>query len=127
MTQDKSMAYDKQQLYDKAIELASDKALRLIWIEELVAHMGVDKTTFYKYFPLESNELNEIKAAIQNNKAQQKIELRNKWHESPNATLQLALYRLLSTPEEHALLNQTAPDRQAEDHPDVVGFEFKKV
>jgi len=41
------------------------------------------------------------------NKIEKKQGLRKKWYENVNATTQLALYRLLSIPQEHKLLNQS--------------------
>jgi|SRR5690554_1475224 len=100
------MAYDKAELFAKALELAKDTELKLIWIEEVIAYMGISKSTFYAYFPADSDEMHAIKDAIQVNKISQKVKQRNKWYASDNPTMQLALYRLLSTPEEHQLLNQ---------------------
>lgn len=55
-------------------------------------------------------KLESIKNAINENKARAKTYMLMKWVESDNATLQVAAYRLLSTPEEHRLLNQQYTD-----------------
>jgi hypothetical protein len=39
-----------------------------------------------------------------------KAKMRSKWYESDNATLQLALYRLTSSNDEHKKLNQNYTD-----------------
>lgn len=43
---------------------------------------------------------------MEENKIDLKVSMRNKWYRSTNATLQIALYRMLANPEEHRLLNQ---------------------
>ncbi|MEG7744716.1 hypothetical protein U2242_15210, partial [Listeria monocytogenes] len=62
--------------------------------------MPISKETFYNYFPLESDESDELKALIEQGKIERKQGLREKWYEGENATTQLALYKLLGTEEE---------------------------
>lgn len=95
------MAYKTEELKEKALNAI--KSMKLVFIEEVAAFIGISKGTFYEH---KLNELNEIKDAIEANKSELKAGLRKKWYENENATTQLALYRLLSTPEEHQLLNQ---------------------
>ncbi len=102
------MAYNPEELFIQAKNIAESK--KLIFIEEIVSFLPCDKTTFYKHFPLDSNELDELKTIINNNKVAIKSTMRKKWYDSENPTLQLALYRLTSTSEEHRLLNQQYRD-----------------
>jgi hypothetical protein len=102
------MAYNPDELFQQAKQVAESK--KLIFIEEIVSFLPCDKTTFYKYFPLDSNELDELKTIINNNKVAIKSTMRKKWYDSDNPTLQLALYRLASTTEEHKKLNQKYQD-----------------
>lgn len=92
------MAYNKQVLFEKAkTEIVSK---RLIFVEEVVAFIGINKTTFYDYFKVDSNEFNELKKLIENNKISLKTSMRKKWYDSDNASLQMGLMKLISTPEE---------------------------
>jgi len=59
-------------------------------------------------------KLESIRNAINENKAKAKTYMLNKWIGSENAILQVAAYRLLSTPEEHRLLNQNTLTIQLE-------------
>ena len=100
--------YNKDKIFQQSKELIVEKGL--VFIEEIIDFLPISKPTFYEYFKIDSDELNEIKDLINVNKTNTKIVLRKKWKESENATLQLALYRLLSTEEEHKKLNQSSVD-----------------
>jgi hypothetical protein len=100
--------YDKKKLFEKAKKAAKEK--ELIFIEEIVSYLPISKPTFYEYFPLDSNELNELKNLIEDNAVEIKSGLRKKWRESENPTLQIALYRLTSRTDEHKKLNQAYID-----------------
>jgi len=99
------MAYNKEKLYNQAIKVATEK--NLFWIEDIVAFLPCDKTTFYRYFPVDCNEYNNIRILIDDNKIKTKAAIRAKLYKSDKAAELLALYRLIATPEEHRLLNQS--------------------
>jgi hypothetical protein len=99
------MAYNKEKLYNQAIKVATEK--NLFWIEDIVAFLPCAKPTFYDHFPPESNELNNLKDILENNKIKTKASIRAKLYKSDKAAELLALYRLIATPEEHRLLNQS--------------------
>ena len=96
------MAYKKEDLVKSSLK-ALKKNPDIIFIEDLCVEIGISKQTFYKK---KMDEDDEIKEAFLKNKQDIKRDLRNKWRENDNATTQIALYRLASTPEEHRLLNQ---------------------
>lgn len=100
--------YDKKKLFKKAKKVAKEK--ELIFIEEIVSYLPMSKETFYKYYPVGSDELDELKTIIEDNAVEIKSGLRKKWRESENPTLQIALYRLTSRPDEHKKLNQAYID-----------------
>jgi hypothetical protein len=102
------MKYNKEKLFQQAKEAVLKN--NLIFIEEIVSFLPCSKQTFYEYFPLGSDELDEIKAIIEDNSVTIKSGLRNKWYESDNPTLQIALYRLTSRDDEHKKLNQSYID-----------------
>jgi hypothetical protein len=100
--------YDKKKLFEKAKKAIKEK--ELIFIEDIVSYLPVAKPTFYQYFPIGSNEMNELKDMLEDNATEIKSGLRKKWRESDNPTLQIALYRLTSRPDEHKKLNQAYID-----------------
>jgi hypothetical protein len=102
------MKYNKEKLFEQAKQAVLKN--NLIFIEEIVSFLPCSKQTFYDYFPLGSDELDELKAIIEDNTINIKSGLRNKWYESDNPTLQIALYRLTSRDDEHKKLNQTYTD-----------------
>jgi hypothetical protein len=93
-----TMAYDRKLIYDRAKEQIVAK--RLIFVEEVVAFIGISKPTFYDFFPVDSNEFNELKRLIEDNKITLKTSMRKKWYDSDNASLQMGLMKLIATPEE---------------------------
>ena len=99
------MAYDKKKIYQQAEEAI--KKNNLFFIEYIVAFLPCSKPTFYDFFPLDSNELNTLKDLLDDNKVKTKSSIRAKLWKSNKASELLALYRLIATPEEHRLLNQT--------------------
>ena len=98
------MAYKKKEIYNQAIEAITKN--NLFFIEDIVAWLPISKPTFYEFFPLESNELNNLKNLLNINKTKTKSAIRAKLFKSDKAGELLALYRLICTPEEHRLLNQ---------------------
>ena len=92
------MANDRNKIFEKAkLAIIENK---LIFIEEIVSFLPISKPTFYDYFKIDSDELNTLKALLDNNKVNIKIKLRNKWEDSENPTLQVALYKLTSSEDE---------------------------
>jgi hypothetical protein len=112
------MAYNTQVLFEKAKKEIVSK--RLIFIEEVATFIGISKPTLYEHFPIDSNELNELKKLIEDNKITLKTSMRKKWYDSDNATLQMGLMKLIATPEEHKRLATNFND-----HTGVV--EFTKI
>lgn len=96
------MGYNKDKLYEKAIAVIRKN--KLLFIEDVAAYVSCNKTTLYKHFPVESNELNDLKEELELNKVAIKVKLRKKWQDSDNPTVQIALYRLSCSDEERRLL-----------------------
>jgi hypothetical protein len=92
------MAYDKNKIFEQSKELITKH--RLFFIEDIVSLLPISKPTFYEYFPLESNELNELKGLLDEVKTELKVSMRSKWYKSDAPALQMALMKLISTPEE---------------------------
>lgn len=102
------MAYDKSKIYEQAEEQI--KKNNLFFIEDIVAFLPCSKTTFYEFFPSESDELNALKELLDCNKVKTKSDIRAKLWKSDKAAELLALYRLIATKEEHQKLNQSYVD-----------------
>jgi hypothetical protein len=82
--------------------LALIKEHKIVFISDLCCLLPVSRATFYNY---ELDKLDTIKEALDNNRISLKSGLRNKWYESNNSTLQIALYKLLGDNEERNVLN----------------------
>jgi len=102
------MAYDKDEIYKKAEEAV--RTNNLFFIEDIVAWLPCGKTTFYEFFPLESDELNALKELLEENKVKTKSSIRAKLYSGSKAAELLALYRLICTPDERRSLNQSYID-----------------
>jgi hypothetical protein len=102
------MAYNKNKIHEQALKAIKEN--NLFFIEDVVAWLPISKPTLYDYFPIDSNELNTIKALLEENKTKTKSAIRAKLFKSQKAAELLALYRLICTPEEHQLLNQSYID-----------------
>jgi hypothetical protein len=92
------MAYDKIKIFEQAKEVIVKN--KLFFIEDIVAYLPCSKPTFYDFFPLESNELNELKGLLETNRITLKVSMRSKWYTSNAPALQMALMKLIATPEE---------------------------
>ena len=102
------MAYDKQKIFNQAKDMI--KKNRLVFVEDIVAFLPISKPTFYDYFKLDSNEFNELKDLLDLNKTELKVSMRSKWYKSDAPALQMALYKLIASPEEHKALQMQYTD-----------------
>ena len=92
------MAYDKNKIFEQAKELIIKH--NLFFIEDVVSFLPIAKKTFYEYFPIDSNESNELKELLETQKIEMKVSMRSKWYKSENATLQITLMKLICTDDE---------------------------
>lgn len=105
------MAYDKKKIYKQALEAAQDG--KLINIKEIVARLPIHMSTYYEFFPNESEESETIKTILDENKTYRKAAMRTKWEKGKNATLQLAAYKLMADPEELEALQMNVVDHRS--------------
>jgi hypothetical protein len=70
-------------------------------------YKGCSKSTFYSH---DLHELDSIKSALENNRLVTKQDLKKKWFESENPTVQIALFKLIATPDERKNLSQNYTD-----------------
>ena len=112
------MAFDRDKLYQQAETAITEN--NLFFIEDVVAFIPCSKPTFYEYFPIESNEFNNLKDLLVRNKIRTKSAIRAKLYKSPKASELLALYRLICTPEERKMLNQNYIELTGKDGKDLL-------
>lgn len=92
------MAYDRKKIFKQAKEMIVKH--KLFFVEDIVAFLPISKKTFYEFFPLESNESNDLKELLEQNRTELKVSMRSKWYKSNAPALQMALMKLIATPEE---------------------------
>jgi hypothetical protein len=102
------MANDRQKIFEQAKKEIVKR--KLFFIEDVVAFLPIAKPTFYDYYPIGSNELNELKALLEMNRIEIKTSMRSKWYKSNAPALQMALYKLIATPDEHKALQMNYTD-----------------
>jgi hypothetical protein len=112
------MAFDRDKLYQQAQTAITEN--NLFFIEDVVAFIPCSKPTFYEHFPIDSNELNNLKDLLEKNKIRTKSAIRAKLYKSPKASELLALYRLICTPEERKMLNQNYIELTGKDGKDLL-------
>jgi len=111
------MAYDKLEIFKKAKEVTVKN--KLFFIEDIVSFLPIVKKTFYEYFPLESNESNELKELLDQNKTELKVSMRSKWYKSNAPALQMALMKLICTDAERKKLAMTYTEAEVKTKGDV--------
>lgn len=111
------MAYDKKKILKDALELIEKH--HLIFIDDVTSLLPISKKTFYLWFPPECDELHDIKRLLDKNRVSMKSNMRKKWYQSDNATLQVALMKLIATDDEAARLSGT-PREQKQDKDSLV-------
>jgi hypothetical protein len=106
------MAYDTQTLYERALQEID--ANNLFFVEDIVAYLGIAKSTFYDHFPEDSDESNDIKERLNKNKMKTKVSIRSKLHKSTSPAGLLALYKLLATNDERRALSMEYREHSGE-------------
>lgn len=112
--------YDKDKLFEQAVEAIEKN--NLFFIEDIVAFLPCVKSTFYEYFPIDSDESNELKDLLERNKIKTKSAIRAKLFRSDKAGELLALYRLICDSDERRMLNQQYIEMEAKDNSLTVNF-----
>jgi len=104
--------FNTDELFEQAMIAIIEHGL--IFKADISAYLGISTSTFYEHFPQFSEHLKAFEQALLKNKIDLKVGLRKKWRDSENATLQLALYKLVCTHEERQALsmNQAFPEQE---------------
>lgn len=104
------MAYDRVKIYEQAKEMIVKH--KLFFVEDIVAFLPISKPTFYDYFQIDSNELNELKELLEQNRTELKVSMRSKWYKSNSPALQMALMKLIGNKEELRRLSMNYNENQ---------------
>jgi Mn-containing catalase len=102
------MAYNTEELFNKGME-AIEKH-KLFFIEDIIALLPCRKSTFYEHFPNETDYYKRMFEALEKNRIEIKSSMRSKWYKSTAPALQLALYKLIASPDEHQALQMNYVD-----------------
>lgn len=102
------MAYSRKRLFEQAMQVIEER--NLFFVEDLVAFLPCDRATFYRKFPQGCDECDNIKRALETNKVRTKSAIRHRLFNMDNPTAQLALYRMIATPEERDAISTTKTD-----------------
>ena len=78
---------------------------KCVFIQDVYQTIGVSASTFYKWFPTDSQDRKQIDEALELNKVSMKQAIRDRLLESKNSAALIALYKLLGTPEERSILS----------------------
>ena len=101
------MAKSKKDKYEKEILEAIKKYNILDIVSIFAFYKGCCRATFYNN---QLDKLDSIKNAIDDNRVITRHSLKGKWAKSDNATLQLALFKLICSEEERDALSMQKVD-----------------
>ncbi len=96
------MAYKTEDLRRDCLKAIKEK--KLIFIGDKFGYTAFSKRAFYDH---KLQECNDIKRALETNRVNMKVDMRAKWYESDNPTLQIGLMKLIADDEEAHRLNGT--------------------
>ena len=116
------MAYDRVKIFEQAKDVIVKN--KLFFIEDVVAFLPCDKTTFYRFFEVDCNEYNILKELLEEQRITIKTSMRSKWYKSENATLQVSLMKLICTDDERKKLSMTHTDN-VNNNTEIKPLEFR--
>ena len=96
------MAYDRKKIFEQAKEVIVKH--KLFFVDDIVAFLPCSNSTFYDFFPANSEELDELKELLNQNRTELKVSMRSKWYKSNAPALQMALMKLICTDDERKKL-----------------------
>jgi hypothetical protein len=89
------MAYDRKKIFEQAKEMIVKH--KLFFIDDICAFLPISRTTFYDW---EFDKSDELKGLLETNRTTLKVSMRSKWYTSNAPALQMALMKLIATPDE---------------------------
>jgi hypothetical protein len=106
------MAYDKKKIFEQAKEVIVKH--KLFFIDDICAFLPISRTTFYDWGFDKSDELKEL---LETNRVSLKVSMRSKWYTSNAPALQMALMKLIASPDELKRLAMTYQDVTSDGKP----------
>jgi hypothetical protein len=101
--------YNKEQLLKQAKQAIVKN--NLYFVEDIVGYLPCTRSSFYRIFPSDSEEFLSLKESLEKNRIKAKTQIRHNLElNNTNPTAQLALYRMIATPEERAAINMQKMD-----------------
>lgn len=89
------MAYDKKKIFEQAKEMIVKH--KLFFTDDIIAFLPISRSTFYEW---ELDKSDELKGLLETNRTELKVSMRSKWYKSNAPALQMALMKLIASPEE---------------------------
>jgi hypothetical protein len=89
------MAYDRDKILNKCLEAI--KKNKLVFFDEISQYVEPDRSSLYNWG---FDKLDNIKQALEDNRVSYKSNMRNRWIQSDQPTLQIAAYKLMASDEE---------------------------
>jgi hypothetical protein len=103
------MAYDRNKIFEQAKEMIVKH--KLFFIDDICSFLPISRTTFYDW---EFDKSDELKGLLETNRTELKVSMRSKWYKSNAPALQMALMKLIATPEELKKLAMTYSENKNE-------------
>lgn len=105
----KSLHDTTENIEKRALEIIEE--YKVINFKEIEAYLPQCRGTLYNH---DLHKLDTIKTAIEKNRLLVKAGLRKKWYDSDNATVQIALYKLIADEDELTRLNSQKVEHSGE-------------
>ena len=103
------MAYARKKIFEQAKEAIVKH--KLFFIDDIIAFLPISKSTFYEWKLEQSDELKDL---LNINRTELKVSMRSKWYKSNAPALQMALMKLIASPEELKKLSMTYQDHTSD-------------
>jgi len=103
----------EKNLKQKTLKLIRENP-KIRMMTDVYRNLGISATTFYKKFPKESQDFQDIKDALEVNRIDTKASILDLMIDSGKPACLIAAYRLLATPEERKALNMKDEQEQTQ-------------
>ena len=109
----------KQELLQKALKNIEENQ-KIVFLTDVYQSLGISASTFYRQFPVDSNEYNDINDALEANKTLMKREIRDRLANCKSPVGLLALYRLLADDTERAALDSYRGEKKESKNDEII-------
>lgn len=104
-----TVAYNKEKILKQCLEVIEKE--KITFFNDLCLFIAPSLSTLYEW---ELQKSEQIKEAIEKQRSALKRNMRKNWVQSENATLQIAAYRLMASPEEINSMTLTRVESKAD-------------